>query len=114
MRRPPLSRSPAACRPVHFAYTRPAWPLQGRGRHGLYHRYNAALKRALANKSRAEMTLSELEAAVSWLERNRLADHLHLLDGDARYAWTARQRGEWRPPVGRADRRERRARSMAQ
>ena len=69
---------------------------------GLYHRYNAALKRALGNKSRAEMTVAELEAAVGWLERNRLADHLHLLEGDARYAWTARQRAEWRPPVGRA------------
>lgn len=91
-----------------------AAPRGGRGGHGLYHRYNAALKRALANKSRAEMSLSELEAAVGWLERNRLADHLHLLDGDARYAWTARQRGEWRPPVGRADRRERGTRSMAQ
>ena len=48
------------------------------------------------------MTVAELEAAVGRLERNRLADHLHLLEGDARYAWTARQRAEWRPPVGRA------------
>ena len=76
--------------------------LAGSRGQGLYHRYNAALKRALGNKSRAEMTLAELEAAVGWLERNRLADHLHLLEGDARYAWTARQRTEWRPPVGRA------------
>ena len=72
---------------------------------GLYHRYNAALKRATGNKSRARMTLAELEAAVGWLERNRLADHLHLLDDDPRYAWTARKRGEWKPPVGRAERR---------
>jgi superfamily II DNA or RNA helicase len=71
-------------------------------RRGLYHRYNAVLKRALGGKGRAAMSLSELEAALSWLGRNRLSDHLHLLDGDARYAWTARQRaGEWRPPVGR-------------
>ncbi|MCB1882775.1 MAG: DEAD/DEAH box helicase family protein [Geminicoccaceae bacterium] len=59
---------------------------------GLYHRYNAALKRVLGDKGRARMTLDELEAALAWLERNRLADHLHLLDGDARYAWTARRR----------------------
>ncbi len=68
---------------------------------GLYHRYNAALKRVTGNKSRAQMSLSELEAAVGWLERNRLADQLHLLDNDPRYAWTARRRGEWKPPVGK-------------
>ena len=59
------------------------------------------LKRVLG-KSRATMTLQELEAAVGWLERNRLHDSLHMLDGDARYAWTARQRGEWVPPTGRS------------
>ena len=68
---------------------------------GHYHRYNAALKRVSGNKSRAQMTLAELEAAIGWLERNRLSDHLHLLDDDPRYAWTARRRGEWKPPVGR-------------
>lgn len=68
---------------------------------GLYHRYNAVLKRMTGNKSRAQMTLAELAAAIGWLERNRLADHLALLDGDPRYAWRARQRGEWTPPVGR-------------
>ncbi len=68
---------------------------------GLYHRYNAALKRVCGNKSRAEMTLAELDAAIGWLERNRLLEHLHLLDDDPRYAWTARKRGEWKPPVGR-------------
>lgn len=72
---------------------------QVRGEGG-YHRYNAVLKRIMG-KSRATMTLQELEAAVGWLERNRLHDSLHLLEGDARYAWTARQRGEWTPPVGR-------------
>lgn len=61
-------------------------------REGLYHRYNAVLKRALGNKGWAEMTVSELEAALAWLERNRLSDHLTLLDGDARYTWTAAQR----------------------
>jgi superfamily II DNA or RNA helicase len=60
--------------------------------HGLYHRYNAVLKRVLGNKGRAAMTLAELEAALSWLERNRLSDHLHLLAGDARYAWTVAAR----------------------
>ncbi|HJU16482.1 MAG TPA: DEAD/DEAH box helicase family protein, partial [Stellaceae bacterium] len=56
---------------------------------GTYHAYNAALKRALGGKSRAQMTLAELEAAVAWLERNRIGDHLHLLDGDHRYGWVA-------------------------
>jgi hypothetical protein len=50
------------------------------------------------------MTLAELDAAVGWLERNRLSEHMHLLDGDPRYAWTARKRGEWKPPVGRVKR----------
>jgi hypothetical protein len=50
------------------------------------------LKRVFGNKGRAEMTLPELEAALAWLERNRLSDHLHLLDGDSRYAWTAAKR----------------------
>lgn len=68
---------------------------------GLYHRYNAVLKRVLGNKSRAEMTLSELEAALAWLERNRLAEHLYLLEGDARYAWEVRRRRDWRPRAGR-------------
>jgi superfamily II DNA or RNA helicase len=71
---------------------------------GLYHRYNAVLKRVAGDKSRAAMTLAELEAALGWMERNRLADHVHLLDGDPRYAWTARKRGEWKPPVGRPGR----------
>lgn len=72
---------------------------------GLYHRYNACLKRVSGDKSRAQMTLAELEAAIGWLERNRLSDHLPLLEGDPRYAWTVRQRQDWRPPVGRPDRR---------
>jgi hypothetical protein len=38
------------------------------------------------------MTLPELEAALTWLERNRLSDHLHHLEGDPRYAWTAARR----------------------
>jgi len=62
------------------------------------------LKRVTGGKSRAAMTLSELEAAVGWLERNRLSEHLSVLDGDPRDAWLARKRGEWRPSVGRADR----------
>jgi superfamily II DNA or RNA helicase len=68
---------------------------------GLYHRYNAVLKRVAGGKSRADMTLSELEAAIGWLERNRLAEHLPVLDDDPRYAWSARKRGEWKPPTGR-------------
>ncbi len=69
---------------------------------GLYHRYNAILKRRTGGKPRAQMSLQELEAAVSWLERNRLSDHGALLEGDPRYGWTVRQRAEWTPPVGRA------------
>jgi len=68
---------------------------------GLYHRYNAVLKRVSGDESRAQMTLSELEAAIGWLERNRLSDHLSVLDGDPRYAWSARKRGDWRPPAAR-------------
>jgi hypothetical protein len=59
---------------------------------GRYHGYNAVLKRVTGGKGRAEMTLAELEAAVAWLERNRLSDHLDRLDGDMPYAWSARQR----------------------
>ena len=55
----------------------------------------------LGNKGRAEMTLAELEVALAWLERNRLVDHLHLLDGDTRCAWKTRQRSGWRPRVRR-------------
>jgi len=69
---------------------------------GLYHRYNAVLKRVSGDKSRAQMTLPELEAAIGWLERNRLGEHLHRLEGDPRYAWSARKRAEWKPPVGRS------------
>ena len=70
----------------------------------MFHRYNAVLKRMTGNKSRTQMSLSELEAAIGWLERNRLADHVRVLDDDPRYAWTARKRGEWTPPVGRPSR----------
>ena len=58
---------------------------------GLYHRYNAVLKRVMG-RSRAEMTQAELDAAIGWLERHRLGDHTGLLEGDPRYAWAARQR----------------------
>jgi superfamily II DNA or RNA helicase len=67
-------------------------------RDGLYHCYNAVLKRVCGGKGRSEMTLSELEAALAWLERNRLADHLNVLENDARFAWTAarRRRASWK------------------
>ncbi len=68
---------------------------------GLYHRYNPVLKRVSGDKTRAQMTLSELEAAIGWLERNRLSEHMHRLESDPRYAWSARKRREWKPPVGR-------------
>ena len=76
--------------------------MQGGRRQGLYHRYNAVLKRVTGGKSRAAMTLAELEAAVGWLERNSLADHVSVLEGDARYEWTARKQRDWTPPIGRA------------
>ena len=69
---------------------------------GLYHAYNAALKRVLGGKARHEMSLAELEAAVEWLGRNRLREHLHLLEGDQRFGWAVRSRRDWAPPVGRA------------
>ncbi len=50
----------------------------------LCHRYNAILKRRTGNKPHAEMSLAELEAAASWLERNRLADHASAPEGDPR------------------------------
>lgn len=56
-----------------------------------HHAYAAALKRVMG-KGRAEMSLAELEATIAWLERNRIAEHLHLLEGDARYGWAVRQR----------------------
>ena len=78
---------------------------------GNYHRLNAVLKRVLG-KGRGEMGAAELDAAVAWLERNRLADHLHTLDGDGRYAFEARRRaGQWRPPQGRAGSSDRAAES---
>ena len=76
---------------------------------GLAHRYNAVLKRVSGNKSRAQMTLAELEAAAAWLERNRLAEHVGLLQDDPRYAWSVQQRREWTPPVGRRARQTRQA-----
>ena len=69
-----------------------AGPQVPRAGEGLYYRYNAVLKRVFGGKGRAQMTLPELEAALAWLERNRLHDHLHLLERDARYAWTAARR----------------------
>jgi hypothetical protein len=59
---------------------------------GRYHGYNAVLKRVTGGKGRAEMTLTELEAAVAWLERDCLSDHVELLDNDMRYARSDRQR----------------------
>lgn len=68
-----------------------------------YHAYNAALKR-FWGKPRAAMSLAELEALLGWLERNRVSDHLHLVEGDPHYAWSARARrraGEGAPAFRR-------------
>ncbi|MBV9748297.1 MAG: hypothetical protein JO157_05760 [Acetobacteraceae bacterium] len=56
--------------------------------HGLYRRYNATLKRMLGGKGASRDELAEQGAVAAWLERNRLADYVHSLDGDASYAWT--------------------------
>jgi hypothetical protein len=64
-----------------------------------YHAYNAALRRILG-KSRAAMTLAELEAAVGWLERNRLRDHVQLLETDAQYRWSRTQQ-KWQSAARR-------------
>jgi superfamily II DNA or RNA helicase len=91
-----------------------------------YHRLNAVLKRIMGNRARSEMTAAQLEVAVGWLERNRLVDHLHVLQDDPRYAYRERQLAlwgrhqrpgaggaegpkGWQPPVGRRDRHGRRA-----
>ena len=58
-----------------------------------YHAYNAVLKRVLG-KSRTEMTLAELEAALGWLERNRLSDHLPLIADDPQYRWSRSHRAD--------------------
>ncbi len=52
-------------------------PKVCRARRRGYHAYSAALKRVLG-KERAEIRPG----------RKRLRDHLSLLDGDMRYAWT--------------------------
>ena len=59
---------------------------------GAYHAYNAILRNSFG-KPRAEMTLTELEACVGWLERNRLFDHLDLLRSDQHYRFSAVRRG---------------------
>ena len=64
------------------------------------HRYNAVLKR-VTGRGRGEMGPAELEAALGWLERNRLRDHLHLLAGDARYAWDVRRAADEARPRSR-------------
>ena len=56
----------------------------------------------MGGKARHEMSLAELEAAAEWLGRNRLREHLHLLEGDHRFGWAVRSLHGWTPPVGRA------------
>jgi superfamily II DNA or RNA helicase len=67
---------------------------------GDYHAYNAILRNRFG-KSRAEMTLAELEAIIGWLERNRLSDHLDLLDSDQHYWFSADRLGHAIPHVAR-------------
>jgi superfamily II DNA or RNA helicase len=65
-----------------------------------YHAYNAVLRNCFG-KPRAEMTLSELEAVISWLERHRLSDYLHVLEEDQHYRFSAARRGHAIPRTGR-------------
>jgi hypothetical protein len=37
------------------------------------------------------LSIEELEAAVGWLERNRIRDHLGLIEDDAHYRWSSRR-----------------------
>jgi hypothetical protein len=67
---------------------------------GSYHAYNAVLRNRFG-KPRSVMTLAELEAAVGWLERNRLSDYVHLLEGDQRYRFSATRRGHAIPRTAR-------------
>ncbi len=70
---------------------------------GLYHRYNAILKRCTGNTARGQMTPGRAGS------RDRLAGAQppvrprRRAGGDPRYGWTLRQRREWTPPVGRTD-----------
>lgn len=68
------------------------------GRKSDYHAYNAILKRVMG-KSRAAMSLAELEATLGWLERNRLSEHISHLEDDAQYRWS-RTRREGRLRLG--------------
>ena len=61
------------------------------GRKSDYHAYNAILKRVMG-KSRAAMSLAELEATLGWLERNRLSEYISHLDDDAQYRWSRTRR----------------------
>jgi superfamily II DNA or RNA helicase len=56
-----------------------------------YHAYNAVLKRLLG-KARAVMTQAELEAEIGWLERNRIRDHVGLIQDTPHCSWSAQQR----------------------
>jgi hypothetical protein len=66
-----------------------------------YHGYNAVLKR-LFGKARATMTQAELEAEIGWLERNRISNHLALIQDDPRYGWSTRQRRARAQPAHRS------------
>lgn len=70
------------------------------GQLGSHHAYNAVLKRRLG-KPRATMTLAELEAQIGWLERNRVSEHLGLIQDDHRYRWTAQRRRPKACPTSR-------------
>jgi hypothetical protein len=74
------------------------------GRHHGYHAYNAVVKRVFG-KSRAQMTIAELEAVIGWLERHRISDQLHLVESDPQYRWSSAQRTSYRPGRMRIGRR---------
>ena len=65
-----------------------------------YHGYNAVLKQVTGGRGRSEMSQEQLEAAIGWLERNRLSDHLAVLEEDTRYKWSERRRRDARSEPG--------------
>jgi superfamily II DNA or RNA helicase len=56
-----------------------------------YHAYNAVLKRQTGGRSRVSLKTDELEAAIAWMERNRISDHLGTIEGDPQYKWSDRR-----------------------
>jgi len=79
-----------------------------------YHAYNAILKRVLGYGARGSWSEAQMQAALSWLERNRLSEHAKLLDGDAKYRWTDMRSRRFRLRHGTGEGMERMHRATSQ